>query len=81
MQADLAQQSMPVCQFTGLVKAGHIGHQRGTRDHVIFECLDDSPVGLRTHPEIISVYYYSSRWFWGRHFDYAFDMALTDLDT
>jgi hypothetical protein len=50
MQADFAHQSMPVRQFTSLVKAGHIGHQRRTRDGVIFECLYDSPVDLRTHP-------------------------------
>jgi hypothetical protein len=63
MQADFAHQSMPVRQFTSLVKAGHIGHQRRTRDHVIFECLYDSPVDLRTHPEIVSVYYDLSRSF------------------
>jgi hypothetical protein len=57
MQSDLAQQSMPVRQFTGLIKTGHIGHQRGTRDHIVFEGLYDSSVGLRIHPEIISVYY------------------------
>jgi hypothetical protein len=48
---------MLVRQFTGLVKAGHIGHQRGTRDHIVFEGLYNSPVGLRTHPEVIGVYY------------------------
>jgi hypothetical protein len=57
MQSDLAQQSMPVRQFTGLVETGHIGHQRGTRDHIVFEGLYNSPVGHRTHPEIVSVYY------------------------
>ena len=53
MQSDLVQQSMPVRQFTGLFKTGHIGHQRGTRDQTVFEGLYNSPVGLRTHPEIV----------------------------
>ena len=57
MQPDLAQQSMPVRQFTGLVKARHIGHQRGTRDDIVFEGLYNSPIGLGTHPEIVSIYY------------------------
>ena len=57
MQSNLAEQSMTVNQFTGLIKTGHIGHQRGTRDHVVFEGLYDSPVGLSTHAEIVSVYY------------------------
>ena len=67
MQADFAHQSMPVRQFTSLVKAGHIGHQRRTRDHAIFECLYDSPVDLRAHAEIVSVYYYFAHRFWGGH--------------
>ena len=57
MQSDLAQQSMPMCQFTGIFKTGHIGHQRGARDHKVFEGLYNSPIDLRTHPEVISVYY------------------------
>jgi hypothetical protein len=77
MQADLAQQSMPVRQFTRILKAGHIGHQGGARDHVVFECLYDSPIGLRPDPEIVSVYYYFSRWFWGRHFDYCLRHVTT----
>lgn len=47
MQSDLAQQSIPVRQFTGLFTTEHIGHQHGTRDHTVFEGLYNSPVGLR----------------------------------
>jgi hypothetical protein len=57
MQSDVAQQSMPVRQFTGLFETGHIGHQRGTRNHIGFEGLYNGPVGLRTHPEIVGIYY------------------------
>jgi hypothetical protein len=79
MQSDLAQQSMSVRQFTGLFKTGHIGHQRGTRDHTVLEGLYNSPVGLRTHPEIVRSFVIV--WGWAYSIA-AFDVAsLGDLNT
>jgi hypothetical protein len=58
MQADLARQSMRVRQFAGLVKAGHIGHQRWSsaphsRSHYFRRPLLVSAL----IPKIVSVYY------------------------
>ena len=49
MQSDLAQQSVAVRQFTGFLETGHIGNQRGTRDHAFVEGFYDSTVDFRTH--------------------------------
>jgi len=52
-----ALKSMAVRQFTGLFETGHIRHQGGTRYYIFVECFYDGPVGFRTHPEVVSVYY------------------------
>jgi hypothetical protein len=57
MQSAPVRQSIRGRQFTGLVKGGHIGHERGTRDDIVSESLYSSPIGLRIHPTIVSVSY------------------------
>jgi hypothetical protein len=67
MQADFAHQSMPVRQFTSLVKAGHIGHQRRTRDHVISNASTIARLTPALIPKSSAFTIHFSHRLWGGH--------------